>query len=165
MAAPRKTRTTTAEQAVPAEGAAPLTPSEADQPVVTPSGDAPAVPGQAPMVSQAAPLAPPAAPLAPPEPVIPPVQIQMIATPGSEFVDLVWENDEPVDPDELFVDPGAQFGYVNVARMVVRKYHQPGATRVSMQVWRPQGWMLPRDHAEKVKADLVTIRAAQAAAD
>ncbi|WP_433542082.1 hypothetical protein ACQP10_37990 (plasmid) [Streptosporangium sandarakinum] len=134
-----------------------------DQPVVTPSGDTPAVPEQAPMVSQAAPLAPPAGPAAPPPPVSPPLRVQMIATPGAEFVDLLWDNGELADPDALFEDPGAQYGYVIVAKPLIRAYHQPGTTRTTKQLWRPQGWKVPRDNAEQIKADLTAIRAAAAA--
>ncbi|MFI9845107.1 hypothetical protein ACIHFD_49370 [Nonomuraea sp. NPDC051941] len=187
--APRKTRTAAADPAAqttdttgeggPADtgAASDATPTPAPAAPLTPldPDDATAAAPTAPLdpeklapgattTAQAAPLEPPSAPLAPPEPTGPPVQINMIATPGSEFVDLVWPDGTPADPDELFTDPGAHFTYVNVAKPIIRRHFLPGALRPTEQLLFPAGWSLPRDHAAKVQTDLRAQREAATAA-
>lgn len=117
-----------------------------------------------PTPAQAAPLEPPATPVAPVASPGPSVDMRMIATPGAEFVDLVWSDGTPADPDELFVDPGAQFTYVVTARAIERRYFQPGARRTSGDLVFPEGWRVAREHADRMAADLRRLREEQAAA-
>ncbi|MGW0485752.1 hypothetical protein [Nonomuraea sp. NPDC003214] len=115
--------------------------------------------------AQAAPLDPPAAPLAPPAPPTQPVQINMLATPGAEFHDLVLMNGRPADPDQMFDDPGVQYTYVVVREPIVRTAFLPNARRPSSQLLLQAGRRVPRDEAEKIKADLRAVRAAAVPAD
>ncbi|MBG0818984.1 hypothetical protein [Planomonospora sp. ID82291] len=165
MTATRKTRSTSGEQAAPAE----TTPATGEQPEPTEQAPAPVTPAAQP--TQAAPLTPPAAPARPAPDPGPAPQIRMLATPGSEFVDLLWGDNPPgqapeqARPEELFIDPGAQFSYVTVARPLVKLFYLPGTTAPSEQLFRAAGSTLARDHAAKVRADLEAIRAAQDAQD
>ncbi|MFD9947698.1 hypothetical protein ACFWYW_46470 [Nonomuraea sp. NPDC059023] len=182
--APRKPRTPATEQAEQRTETAPETevpatppkddpakpaagdpaaaaPPPADEPVqaAPPSPEPPAAPPPTSKPAQAAPLEPPAAPLTPPEPIGAPVQINMLATPGSEFVDLVWDDGTPCQPEDLFTDPGPQYTTVLARAAIIRRHYQPGARRISDQLLMPAGWKLARDHAEKIKADLAEQRA------
>ncbi|MET7335932.1 hypothetical protein [Nonomuraea sp. NPDC005650] len=143
--------------APPVPPAAPLADPDA------PAGDEGGLSGPAP--AQAAPLEPPAAPVAPIVPPGPPVDMKMIATPGAEFVDLVWDDGKPAGPDELFVDPGSQYTYVMTARAIHRHYYLPGARRLSGQLVFPEGWKVAREHADRMTADLRRLREEQAAAE
>ncbi|MFG6197761.1 hypothetical protein [Nonomuraea sp. JJY05] len=118
--------------------------------------------------TQAAPIDPPAK-LAEPAPDPGPApQIRMLATPGAEFVDLLWGDHAPgqpmekAKPDELFHDPGAQFSYVTVARPLVRLFHMPGAAgTLGEQLFKGAGVPIDRGHAVKIREDLAAVRAAE----
>ncbi|MFG1977004.1 hypothetical protein ACGFJC_47395 [Nonomuraea fuscirosea] len=139
----------------PVEPGAPVEPAAGDDAGDELSGPAPA---------QAAPLEPPAPPAPLPVPPGPPVDMKMIATPGTEFENLVWSDGTPADPDEMFVDPGAQYTYVVVAREIQRRFYMPGARRTAGQILFPEGWQVAREHADRVKNDLRRLRQEQAAA-
>lgn len=188
--APRQTRTAAADQAAKAktktkaqtetagDEAAPLEPpgqgdgqavDEAAAPLEPPAGegdpDSGGGQGDGPPAAppaQAAPLEPPAAPAAPPPPPGPPTDMRMVATPGADFEDLVWSDGTPAEPDQMFIDPGAQYTYVMTAREIQRRQYLPGARRLSGQVVFPAGWRVAREQADRMKADLRRLREQQA---
>ncbi|MGW2223773.1 hypothetical protein ACWCSD_53065 [Nonomuraea sp. NPDC001684] len=168
-AEPTKTET---EQTAAAQTEAETLPGASDT-VPAPAKEAVKA-GDAALPTQAAPLDPPAPAPQPPAPDPGPApQIRMLATPGSEFVDLVWGDNEPgqsrekAQPDELFHDPGLQFSTVLVRRPLIRLFHMPGAQDhiVGEQLFKGAGAPLDRGHAEKIKADLAALRAAERAAE
>ncbi|GAA2692024.1 hypothetical protein [Nonomuraea recticatena] len=167
MTATRR-KSSAGEQAPPAEQA-PVESGQPEQPAAAPT---PAVDEAGPVAAptQAAPLDPPARPEPPAPDPGPTPQIRMLATPGSEFVDLVWGDNpagqpkEKADPDELFHDPGAQFSYVIVARPIVRLFHMPGANGIlGEQLFRNAGVHIDRGHANHIRQDLAAVRAAEQA--
>ncbi|MER6830950.1 hypothetical protein ABT352_33490 [Streptosporangium sp. NPDC000563] len=162
----------------PAAEAAPLSPPSGDDsalaapltpPAATPDpsdSDPPVLPEDG-LVTLAAPLTPPAAPaaapLAPPTPEPPMGQTAM---PGSAFVDFVDEAGKPIDPDTMFVDPGARYTYVRTACRITRVHRQDGATtRTSDQLLYPAGRRLDRAEAAKLRAELESIRASRSSAE
>ncbi|MBG0818747.1 hypothetical protein [Planomonospora sp. ID82291] len=95
--------------------------------------------------------------------------MRQLATPGTEFVDLVWGDNEPgqemepADPAELFADPGEHFSYVVVARPLVACIYLPGTVRTSHRLFATAGRRIGRHAAQKITDDLTKARAVQAA--
>ncbi|GAA2411451.1 MULTISPECIES: hypothetical protein [Nonomuraea] len=163
MTATRR-KPSTGEQAPPADQAL-VEPGQPEPPAPEQPASTPVSEGPTP--TQAAPIDPPPAPKPPAADPGPAPQIRMLATPGGEFVDLVWgdspagQQPEKADPNELFYDPGGQFSYVVVARPLVRLFYLPGTTTVAEQLYKGKGTPLDRGHADKIRLDLEAVRASQ----
>ncbi|MFC4014612.1 hypothetical protein ACFOY2_45830 [Nonomuraea purpurea] len=131
--------------------------------------DEPIAAGPAADPAQAAPLDPPAQPAPPAPDPGPAPKIRMLATPGAEFVDLLWGDNDPsrpkekAQPDDLFIDPGEQFSYMLVARPLVRLFHMPGGdgSMLGEQLFKGKNVPVDKGHARKIREDLVAIRAAE----
>ncbi|MEU8385556.1 hypothetical protein [Streptosporangium sp. NPDC048865] len=159
------------ESAAPPAGAAPLTPPTDPPPLAGPDpGDTipdPAVqPSGDGLQTSAAPLTPPAAPLAPPPaPVVPEPSLREIASPGAEFIDLIDEVGQPIDPDAMFAEVSPNSTYVRTAQRIRRVYRETGAsTRLGVQLLYPAGKKVDKVEAARLRGELVAVRAAQAEA-
>ncbi|WP_043636806.1 hypothetical protein [Nonomuraea candida] len=158
----RKARSSSGAEATAAQADAEQTDQQghADEPIKA---------GPAADPAQAAPLTPPAKPAPPAPDPGPAPQIRMLATPGAEFVDLLWGDNAPGTPMEkaqpgaLFIDQGPQFSTVIVARPLIRLFHMPGGdgTVLGEQLFKGAGVAVDRGHAMKIEADLAAIRAAE----
>jgi|GEM_PF-4207581 len=75
------------------------------------------------------------------------------ATPGQVLVSYKWgHTGRPIEPDELFHDPGSQYNWVETAGPIVKVARQPGARTVSETLAYPARYRMPRWQAAALHA-------------
>jgi hypothetical protein len=72
--------------------------------------------------------------------------------PGDDHIDLIDDNGDPVNPEELFDDPGAHSTIVRVNRRVIERFTYRGAARPATRLYLRPGQVVSRAEAERIKA-------------